>query len=169
MIRVVLFLIAVGALALGVAWFADRPGDVVITWQGMRIETSLMVLGAALLAAMVVIALVWTLLRAIVRSPYLLARFMRHRRGVRAYEAISSGLVAVGAGNVAAAQQACRRSEPDRAARAAGAVAARASGAACQATSKPPSVRSRPWRAAPTPRRSACTGSSSRRAAATIW
>ena len=54
MIRVVLFLIVVGALALGVAWLADRPGDVVITWQGMRIETSLMVLGAALLAAMAV-------------------------------------------------------------------------------------------------------------------
>jgi HemY protein len=105
MIRVVLFLIVVGALAVGVAWFADRPGDVVVTWQGMRIETSLMVLGAALLAAMVVIALIWSLLRAIVRSPYLLARFMHHRRGVRAYEAISSGLVAVGAGNVAAARK----------------------------------------------------------------
>ena len=105
MIRVVLFLVVVGTLALGVAWFADRPGDVIVTWQGMRIETSLMVLGAALLAAMVVLALIWTLLRAIVRSPFLFTRFMRHRRGVRAYEAISSGLVAVGAGNVAAARK----------------------------------------------------------------
>jgi HemY protein len=105
MIRVVLFLIVVGALALGVAWFADRPGDVVVTWQGMRIETSLMVLGGVLLATMAVLALIWTLLRAIVRSPYLFTRFMRHRRGVRAYEAISSGLVAVGAGNVATARK----------------------------------------------------------------
>ena len=60
MIRVVLFLIVVGALALGVAWLADRPGDVVVTWQGLRIETSLMVLGGAVLVAMVVIALVWS-------------------------------------------------------------------------------------------------------------
>ena len=52
MIRVVLFLIVVGALALGAAWLADRPGDVVVTWQGLRIETSLMVLGAAVLAAL---------------------------------------------------------------------------------------------------------------------
>jgi HemY protein len=105
MIRVVLFLIVVGALALGVAWIADRPGDVVVTWQGLRIETSLMVLGAALLAAMAVIALIWSLLRAIVRSPILFTRFLRSRRGARAYEAISSGLIAVGAGNVAAARK----------------------------------------------------------------
>ncbi len=59
MIRVVLFLIVVGALALGVAWIADRPGDVVVTWQGLRIETSLMVMGAAVLAAVVVLALIW--------------------------------------------------------------------------------------------------------------
>ena len=70
MIRVVLFLIVVGALSLGVAWLADRPGDVVITWQGLRIETSLMVFAAAVLVAMAVLALIWSLVRAIVRSPF---------------------------------------------------------------------------------------------------
>ena len=44
MIRVVIFLAAIAALALGAAWLADRPGDVVITWLGYRIETSVMVL-----------------------------------------------------------------------------------------------------------------------------
>src|ERR1700722_3670101 len=105
MIRVVLFFIIVGALALGVAWIADRPGDVVITWQGMRIETSLMVMGAAVLAAMVVLALIWSLIRAIVTSPLVLANVMRRRRGARAYEAISKGLIAVGAGDIAAARK----------------------------------------------------------------
>ena len=105
MIRVVLFLIVVGALSLGVAWLADRPGDVVIVWQGLRIETSLMVLGASLVAALVVLALLWSLIRTILRSPGLLSRHMQHRRGVRAYEAISNGLIAVGAGDIAAAQK----------------------------------------------------------------
>ncbi len=105
MIRVVLFLAAVGLLAFGVAWLADRPGDVIITWQGLRIETSLLILGAAVLAAMVILALVWSALRAILRSPIVLADLLRNRRGVRAYEAISNGLIAVGAGDIAAARR----------------------------------------------------------------
>jgi HemY protein len=105
MIRVVIFLIIVGALSLGVAWLADRPGDVVVTWQGLRIETSLMVLGAALLAAVVAILTVVSIVRAILRSPLVLARMLRHRRGLRAYEAISNGLIAVGAGDTPAAKK----------------------------------------------------------------
>lgn len=105
MIRVVIFLIAVGLLAFGVAWLADRPGDVVITWQGLRIETSLMILCAAVLAALVVLTLIWSAVRAILRSPIVLGNLLRSRRGVRAYEAISNGLIAVGAGDIAAARR----------------------------------------------------------------
>ena len=105
MIRIVLFFILVGALSLGVAWLADRPGDVVIVWQGLRVETSLMVLTASVAAAMAVLALIWSLIRAILRSPLLLSRHLRKRRGERAYEAISNGLIAVGAGDIEAAQK----------------------------------------------------------------
>ena len=105
MIRVVVFLIVVGALALGVAWLADRPGDVVVTWQGLRIKTSLMVMAAALLVAVAVLVFVWSIVRAIVRSPVVLARRRRERRGVRAYEAISHGLIAVGSGDIDAARK----------------------------------------------------------------
>src|ERR1700719_2259424 len=77
MIRVVVFLIAVG----------------------------LLVLGAAVLAAMAVLALLWTLLSALLRSPFMLRRHLHHRRGERAYEAISRGLVAVGAGDLVAARK----------------------------------------------------------------
>jgi HemY protein len=105
MIRVVSFLVIVGALALGAAWLADRPGDVLITWQGWRIETSIMVLGAAVLAAMVVLALLFGLLRAIVLSPWRLRRRLHRRRGERAYEAISRGIIAIGAGDLGAARK----------------------------------------------------------------
>ena len=44
MIRVVIYLVAVGILAFAAVWLADRPGDVVITWQNRRIEMSVMVL-----------------------------------------------------------------------------------------------------------------------------
>jgi HemY protein len=105
MIRVVFFFVVVGALSLGVAWLADRPGDVVITWQGLRIETSLMVMGAALLAALVVLIFLWNVLRAIVRSPIIFGNLRRNRRGRRAYDAISNGLIAVGSGDVGAARK----------------------------------------------------------------
>ena len=50
MIRVVLYLVIVGLLAFGAVWLADRPGDVLITWQNRRIETSVMVLMVAVAA-----------------------------------------------------------------------------------------------------------------------
>ena len=105
MIRVVIFLILVGLLALGAAWLADRPGEVVVTWQGMHIETSVMVLAAGLLNAVAALMLLWTLLSALLRSPYILRRHLHRRRGERAYEAISRGLVAIGAGDLVAARK----------------------------------------------------------------
>lgn len=105
MIRVVVFLVLVGLAALGAGWLADRPGEVVITWFGYRIETSVMVLAAAAAALAVVAVLLWSLLRAIINSPYLFARFMRDRRGARGYQAISHGLIAVGAGDVRLAKK----------------------------------------------------------------
>lgn len=105
MIRVVFFLVLVGALALGAAWLADRPGDVLITWQGWRIETSVMVLGTTMIAAVLVLMLLWTIMRGILRSPDIISMFLRNRRGDRAYQAISRGLIAVGSGDVATARK----------------------------------------------------------------
>lgn len=105
MIRVVLFLTAVGLLAFGAAWFADRPGDVVITWLGYRIETSLMVLIGAVAAVAVSSVMIWGIFRAISRSPDLISRIIRDRRGTRGYQAISRGMIAVGAGDARAAKK----------------------------------------------------------------
>ena len=105
MIRVVFFLIMVGVLALGAAWLADRPGEVVVTWEGFRSKTSLMVMAEAVLVAVAVLMAVWSIIRAIVRSPAVLARRQRERRGARAYAAISNGLIAVGSGDIDAARK----------------------------------------------------------------
>jgi HemY protein len=105
MIRVVVFLIMVGVLAVGAAWLADRPGEVVVTWEGFRSKTSLMVLAEAVLVAVAVLMAVWSIIRAIVRSPAVLARRQRERRGARAYAAISNGLIAVGSGDIDAARK----------------------------------------------------------------
>jgi HemY protein len=105
MIRVVIYLVIVGLVAIGAVWLADRPGDVAITWQGLRIETSLMVLIAAATMVGVLITVLWTMVRAVLRSPDLLWRYLRARRGVHGYLTLSQGLIAVGSGDARAARR----------------------------------------------------------------
>jgi len=111
MLRIVAFLITAALLALGIAWFADRPGEIAITWLGYRIETSVLVgiFAVGSLAAFIVI--VWSIYRAILRSPDQVSLFFRHRRAVKGYLAITRGLIAIGAGDSVAA----RRSAEDAA------------------------------------------------------
>jgi HemY protein len=105
MIRVALFLVVVGLIALAVTWLADRPGEVAVTWLGWRIETSLMVLLAALVAIVAVGMVLWSILRGLWRSPARVAGALRNRRDLRSQRAIMRGLIAVGAGDARAAQR----------------------------------------------------------------
>ncbi|RVD34072.1 heme biosynthesis protein HemY, partial [Mesorhizobium sp. M8A.F.Ca.ET.023.02.2.1] len=50
MIRLLAFLIVVFALGLGFAWLADRPGDMVVTFNGYQYQVSLMVAAVAVVA-----------------------------------------------------------------------------------------------------------------------
>jgi HemY protein len=105
MIRVVAFLISVALIAVGVAWVADRPGDVAITWMGYRIETSVMVAALAALVLVIAAIVLWSVVRGIVRSPEQVSLFFRHRRAMKGYLAISRGLIAVGAGDLRIARK----------------------------------------------------------------
>jgi len=60
MIRVVIFLLLIALAAIGEVWLADRPGDVAITWMGHRIETSVMVLAAAVAAVAAATTILWS-------------------------------------------------------------------------------------------------------------
>lgn len=105
MLRVVLFLVVVGLIALAKAWLADRPGDVAITWLGWRIETSVMVVTVALIAVVLLCMLVWSIVRGLWRSPQAMTDAVRNRRESRSQRAIMHGLIAVGAGDTRAAQR----------------------------------------------------------------
>src|SRR5205085_3482006 len=105
MIRVIVFLIAAGLLAVGVVWLADRPGQVAITWLGYRADTSVMVAIMAVIALAIVAVLLWSLVRFLLRSPKLFSLALRERKRRRGYDAISRGLIAIGAGDARAAQR----------------------------------------------------------------
>ena len=106
MIRLVLFLLALALIAAGLAWFADRPGEIALTWMGYRVETSLMVAAVALFALIVLAILLWSLLRAVWRTPENVSLFFRHRRAMKGYQAVARGLIAVGAGDLKLARRA---------------------------------------------------------------
>ena len=105
MIRVVLYLLLLGLLAFCAVWLADRPGEVAITWLGRRVDTSVMVLLTAVLAAAALAIMLWSSVRALVRMPDNVATYMRNRRGAHGYLALSQGLIAVGSGDPVAARR----------------------------------------------------------------
>jgi HemY protein len=105
MIRVVAFLVVASLLALGVVWLADRPGQVAITWLGYRADTSVMVGAGAIVAVAVLAVIAWSLARFMLRSPKLFSLALRERKRRKGYEAISRGLIAIGAGDARAAQR----------------------------------------------------------------
>lgn len=103
MLRLVLYLLAVSALAFGLSWLADRPGSLVVEWQGYQIETSVF-RAIVILAALLGLALVlWSAVRQIWHSPAAIGQFFNRRRQKRGLEALSSGMIAIGAGDRALA------------------------------------------------------------------
>ncbi len=110
MIRVLVYLVIVFLVAAGAAWLADRPGEVVLHWQGYEIRTSLLLAAAGILAIMAVIAILWGLLRAIFRAPRSFGSYLGRRRRDRGYRALTAGIIAVGAGDARAARKAADES-----------------------------------------------------------
>ena len=99
MIRVVIFLIFVGVVALGAGWFADRPGGVEIVWLDYRITTSVAVLAAAVALIVAVFLVLWSLLGALIRSPSKVSHYFALRRITQGQRAITRGLIAIGSGD----------------------------------------------------------------------
>ncbi len=105
MIRILIFLIFILALAAGFAWLADRPGDMLVTFGGYQYRVSLMVAAVAVTAVVAAVMIAWWLIKSIWNSPYTIARYFRVRQRDRGYQALSTGLIAAGAGDAALARK----------------------------------------------------------------
>jgi HemY protein len=105
MVRLFIFLVVVLALGWGFSWLADRPGLISITWQDHLIETSLMVAATAMVALIGLAMLLWWIVGVIWTSPYSVRRYFRARKRDRGYQALSTGLIAAGAGNALLARK----------------------------------------------------------------
>ncbi len=108
MIRILLFLVVVFGLGLGFAWLADRPGEMVVTFNGYQYQVSLMVAAVAVVAVVAAVMILWWLVKSVWNSPYTISRYFRVRRRDRGYQALSTGMIAAGAGDGALARKKTR-------------------------------------------------------------
>ncbi|MCC8933000.1 heme biosynthesis protein HemY [Rhizobium sp. 'Codium 1'] len=103
--KILFFFAFILALGFGFSWIADRPGDIWLEWEGQRYQTDLIVAVTALVAIVAAVMLSWWLLRTLWTSPHSVRRFFRSRKRDRGYQALSTGLIAAGAGNALLARR----------------------------------------------------------------
>ncbi|MEM5583727.1 heme biosynthesis HemY N-terminal domain-containing protein [Roseibium sp. AS2] len=112
MIRVLLFIALLFAVALGFAWLTDLPGTISVEWASPDPNTvpisweqtpgvAAVVVGILLA---IFLAVVWVI-RVILKSPHIASRFFRRRRQDKGYAALSQGLIALGTGNAKLARR----------------------------------------------------------------
>lgn len=99
MLRLVIFLLGVIAVASGLHWLADRPGNLTLDWQGYVVETSVFraIVILALLMATTIAA--WGIIRNIWHSPATVGHIITRRRERKGLDAISNGMIAIGSGD----------------------------------------------------------------------
>ena len=103
--RVIFYFAIIALLALGLAWFADRPGEITLTWLDYEIETSLLVAAGGLAVALGLIWFVWSAIAGVLGAPGMIADFFKLRRRTHGFEALTKGMLAAGAGDAALASK----------------------------------------------------------------
>lgn len=111
MLRALWFLFKLGVLLAGIIWLVQRPGTVEVRWLGYTIETSVGFAAAVLLAVGVVWTFIYKVISAFVSVPAVFRRYQVAARREKGYRAVTSGLVAVAAGDAQSAEKYAKRAE----------------------------------------------------------
>jgi HemY protein len=109
--RALVFIGLLCVAAFGAVWLADRPGTVLITFAGYEVQTSVAVGVIALVGLALALAVLWSAVTGILQLPSRLTFASRARRRSRGYQAVSRGMVAVGAGDTIAARRYANEAE----------------------------------------------------------
>jgi len=105
MVRLVVYLVTIALIASGLAWLADRPGTLQIVWQGYDIETSVFRAVVILAATVAFLIFLWSMFRALWNSPAAIGHRLLRQRQRKGLDALSGGLIAIGAGDSALASR----------------------------------------------------------------
>jgi HemY protein len=111
MIRALVTVVLMFLAAAAFVWLAERPGGLVLVWQGYEVRTSLMTAAIVVILAVAAIAAVGSLVRRVVTTPHSVGQFLGARKRDRGYRALTRGMIAVGAGDARAARRAAQESQ----------------------------------------------------------
>ena len=111
MLQILAFFLVVLAGALGFSWLVDHPGSVTFVWQGSEVVVSMTVFLISLAALIFAVGVVVWLVRAFFKTPGAIGHWWQARKRDRGYEALSSGIIAAGAGDAILARRMTKRSD----------------------------------------------------------
>ncbi|MEM7429589.1 MAG: heme biosynthesis HemY N-terminal domain-containing protein [Pseudomonadota bacterium] len=101
--------LVIAALAAGAVWLAERPGTLTLDWLGYSVQIPIMAALITLLAGLLLVTLLWGLARRMFHIPDALAGFLRRRNRENVQDALTKGIIAVGAGDAAEAAKYARK------------------------------------------------------------
>jgi len=105
MIRILGYLIGVGALIGGAVWMADHPGAVTVRWLAWRLDTTVPVLALGLAVVAVVAAVLLRFVSGFLSLPGRFARRSREKRQVKGTAALTGAVTALAGGDADAARR----------------------------------------------------------------
>ena len=89
MVRIIIFLLLIGAAGLGAAWIADQNGDVSLVWNGWRVSSTVPVAVLAFGLAVAAVLLLWSVTTGFLRLPGRMRLAARRRGEARGRDAIA--------------------------------------------------------------------------------
>lgn len=99
----------IALLAIGAVWLAERPGTLTFDWLGYTVEISIMVALTILAVSLFALFVLWALVRRVFNIPSTLSGFFSRRKRENVHEALTKGIIAVGAGDSAMATKYARK------------------------------------------------------------
>ncbi len=99
----------IALLAAGAVWLVERPGTLTFDWLGYTTEISIMVALVGILFLLFLVILLWGLIRRVFHIPEALAGFLTRRKQENIHEALTKGIIAVGAGDASEASKYARK------------------------------------------------------------
>jgi HemY protein len=117
-LKIILFVALAAALAFGVLWIVDQPGEVRVAFAGREFAltpiaalVALLVLLALALVILKIVGFIIALFRFLLGDETAISRYFSRRRERRGFEALADGLVALAAGDAKNATRKAQKAE----------------------------------------------------------